>query len=299
MPIGGFRRYAELPDPPRERRVAGARSRFIGYGMHRHHGIHHQLSAANCDNAPGADRSANPRNTVCRQRFSLPARAVSVREENDLNVNWDPREYYKAPDVASSYDRTRFSSPAGRIFNRLERRALLRCLRGLPAGAEICDVPCGTGRLAEVLLEAGYRVTGLDISQAMLDEAQRKLGRFGARFKCRTADATRLQRPEQPFAAVICMRVLMHLPLPQQIEFLRSVSSQTDGPIIFNQSYDSGYQRARRNLKRMLGHQPPARFPITEGDLGQLLRQSGLREARRFWTARGISEGVFLVTEKQ
>jgi SAM-dependent methyltransferase len=160
-------------------------------------------------------------------------------------------------------------------------------------------VPCGTGRLAEVLLTAGYRVTGLDISQAMLDEAQRKLARFGARFTCRTADATQLQRPERPFAAVICMRVLMHFPLPQQIEFLRSVSSQTDGPVIFNQSYDSVYHRARRNLKRLLGHQPPARFPITEGDLRELLRACGLREVRRFWTARGISEGFFLVAAKQ
>jgi len=231
--------------------------------------------------------------------FSAPTRIASDAEERSLNVNWDPREHYKAPEIAASYDRTRFNSLPGRIFNRLERRALLRCLRGLPVGAEIVDVPCGTGRLAEVLLEAGYRVTGLDISQAMLDEAQRKLARFGARFTCRTADATQLQRPERPFAAVICMRVLMHFPLPQQIEFLRSVSSQTDGPVIFNQSYDSGYHRARRNLKRLLGHQPPARFPITEGDLRELLHACGLREVRRFWTARGISEGVFLVAAKQ
>ena len=216
-----------------------------------------------------------------------------------MNVNWDPREYYKAPDVAAAYDRSRFNSLAGRIFNRLERRALLRCLRDLPAGAEICDVPCGTGRLAAVLLEAGYRVTGLDISSAMLDEALRKLAHYGARFKCRTADATRLTRPEQPFAAVICMRVLMHFPLAQQIEFLKSVGSQTDGPVVFNQSYDSAYHRARRNLKRILGHQPSARFPITEGDLCELLRASGLREVRQFWTARGISEGFFLLAAKQ
>jgi SAM-dependent methyltransferase len=175
----------------------------------------------------------------------------------------------------------------------------LRCLRDLPPGAEICDVPCGTGRLAAVLLDAGYRVTGLDISPAMLDEARRKLAHYGARFKCRTADATRLRQPEQPFAAVICMRVLMHFPLPQQIEFLRSVSSQTDGPVVFNQSYDSLYHRARRGLKRLLGHQPSARFPITESDLGELLRATGLREVRRFWTARGISEGFFLLAVKR
>jgi SAM-dependent methyltransferase len=44
---------------------------------------------------------------------------------------------------------------------------------GLPDGAEILDLCCGTGQLARVLIENGYRVTGIDGSSRMLDFAKK------------------------------------------------------------------------------------------------------------------------------
>lgn len=43
-------------------------------------------------------------------------------------------------------------------------------------GAEILDCPCGFGRHALALAEAGYRVTGLDRSETLLAEAERRRG---------------------------------------------------------------------------------------------------------------------------
>ncbi len=43
-------------------------------------------------------------------------------------------------------------------------------------GAEILDCPCGFGRHALVLTEAGYRVTGLDRSPVLLAEAESRRG---------------------------------------------------------------------------------------------------------------------------
>jgi SAM-dependent methyltransferase len=45
---------------------------------------------------------------------------------------------------------------------------------GLPVGAPILDVPCGQGRHAHPLAEAGYDVTGLDYSPYLLDRARRR-----------------------------------------------------------------------------------------------------------------------------
>lgn len=215
-----------------------------------------------------------------------------------MRLNWDPREHYKDDRVAETYDSTRFDSLPGRIFNYLERRALLRAFAGLPAGGEIVDLPCGTGRLAAALLAADHRVTGIDISPAMLRQATQRLASFGERFTTRVGDAVDLARPTQPFAAALCARVLMHFPLDEQIAFLRGVARQTDGPIVFNQSYASRYQRARRRLKRLLGHPDPVAFPLSEADIGGLLAGAGLRERRRHWVAPGISEAFFLVAEK-
>jgi SAM-dependent methyltransferase len=43
---------------------------------------------------------------------------------------------------------------------------------GLPAGARILDVPCGQGRHAHLLAEAGYDVDGLDLSRELLARAR-------------------------------------------------------------------------------------------------------------------------------
>lgn len=45
-------------------------------------------------------------------------------------------------------------------------------LLGLPPGAEVLDVPCGHGRIANRLAGRGYRVTGLDSSELFLERAR-------------------------------------------------------------------------------------------------------------------------------
>jgi ubiquinone/menaquinone biosynthesis C-methylase UbiE len=44
----------------------------------------------------------------------------------------------------------------------------------LPFGAKILDVPCGQGRHAHLLAEAGYKVEGLDYSKHLLDVARKR-----------------------------------------------------------------------------------------------------------------------------
>lgn len=43
---------------------------------------------------------------------------------------------------------------------------------GLPAGAKVLDLCCGMGRHAMALEEAGYEVTGVDLSEVLLREAR-------------------------------------------------------------------------------------------------------------------------------
>ncbi len=45
-------------------------------------------------------------------------------------------------------------------------------LLGLPVGARVLDVPCGQGRHAHLLAEAGFRVDGLDYSRELLAAAR-------------------------------------------------------------------------------------------------------------------------------
>jgi ubiquinone/menaquinone biosynthesis C-methylase UbiE len=47
-------------------------------------------------------------------------------------------------------------------------------LLGLPSGARILDVPCGQGRHAHLLAEAGFEVDGLDYSEQLLAVARKR-----------------------------------------------------------------------------------------------------------------------------
>jgi 2-polyprenyl-3-methyl-5-hydroxy-6-metoxy-1,4-benzoquinol methylase len=213
-------------------------------------------------------------------------------------MNWNPDEHYKSHTVADEYDRKRFSSLAGRVFNYLEKRVITKCFASVPKGCTIADAPCGTGRLAEPLLAAGYRVHGLDISDEMLDVARRRLRGFADRFTSEVVDVKN-SRPREPlYDAALCARVLMHFPLDQQVEFLTGVAKLSRTTVVINHSLDSAYQRFRRRTKHWLGHQPSANYPISNAEIKELLQKSGLREVRRHRLVSLVSEAVYIVAER-
>jgi ubiquinone/menaquinone biosynthesis C-methylase UbiE len=57
-----------------------------------------------------------------------------------------------------------------------DRRDVARLidLLGLPSGARILDVPCGQGRHAHLLAEAGFDVDGIDLSNDLLKLARKR-----------------------------------------------------------------------------------------------------------------------------
>lgn len=61
---------------------------------------------------------------------------------------------------------------------------------GLPSGARILDVPCGQGRHAHLLAEAGYDVDGLDYSRDLIALAKRR--GTGARLRYTRGDMRKL-----------------------------------------------------------------------------------------------------------
>src|SRR5215211_8318952 len=52
--------------------------------------------------------------------------------------------------------------------------ARLLDVMGLPSGSKVLDVPCGQGRHAHLLAEAGFDVDGLDYSKELLDLARER-----------------------------------------------------------------------------------------------------------------------------
>jgi len=74
----------------------------------------------------------------------------------------------------------------------------------LPPGGRVLDMGCGTGRHAVELARRGYKVTGVDISSGMLDEARKAAEQAGVAVEWVQADAVRFT-PRQMFDAAICL----------------------------------------------------------------------------------------------
>lgn len=75
---------------------------------------------------------------------------------------------------------------------------------GLAPGASVLDVGCGVGRHAIPLAGLGFRVTGVDISDGMLERARARAAESGVEATWVQADVSR-ELPEGPFDAALCL----------------------------------------------------------------------------------------------
>jgi ubiquinone/menaquinone biosynthesis C-methylase UbiE len=96
-----------------------------------------------------------------------------------LSAEWKPQiNEFKASRfdfnlIADSYD-SWYVGRRGAMYDRLERKLIASLL---PAGAEgkkLLEVGCGTGHWSRFFSEFGFRVTGVDISERMINAALQK-----------------------------------------------------------------------------------------------------------------------------
>jgi SAM-dependent methyltransferase len=78
--------------------------------------------------------------------------------------------------VAPTYDR---SNDENRTLCEMRRRTLAAVTKHVPAGSSIIDLGCGPGCDAEQLARGGYRVTAIDWSPGMVDQARRRVQSAG------------------------------------------------------------------------------------------------------------------------
>jgi len=74
----------------------------------------------------------------------------------------------------------------------------------LPAGSSIIDIGCGTGRHSIELAKRGLKVTGIDISEGMLKEAEKTSRDANVKVRFIKADAVKF-RTDEKFDAAVCL----------------------------------------------------------------------------------------------
>lgn len=84
------------------------------------------------------------------------------------------------------------------------------------AARTVLDVGCGTGELSLVFAEMGYQVTGIDISEKMLETARAKAQARKLDIVYTTGDAENPQFSDESFDVVFNRHLLWTLPHPQE-----------------------------------------------------------------------------------
>ena len=108
------------------------------------------------------------------------------------------------------------------------------------------DLCCGTGALSVYLLEAGYRVVGIDLSEAMLAHARENARRFADAGRARFvhADASDFSVDERFGLVVSTFDALNHLESEEALRgCFRSVLRVCDGAFVFDLNTRAGLRR--------------------------------------------------------
>ncbi|MGI6551769.1 MAG: class I SAM-dependent methyltransferase [Bacillota bacterium] len=119
--------------------------------------------------------------------------------------------------IAHEYDDW-YKTPLGATVDRVERELVWEMLDPQP-GQELLDLGCGTGLYAIDLARQGLRVTGLDISSAMLEKAREKSRQLGLDINFIQGDATCLPFADQTFDSILSVTAFEFITEPEK--FLR------------------------------------------------------------------------------
>jgi len=153
----------------------------------------------------------------------------------------------------------RFERGSRRRTDRRERRALQRLLAGLPEVRTVLDVPTGAGRLLPTLAAGGRRVLGIDAARQILAHA---VVRPESVLGLCQADAMALPLADDAVDAIVCNRLLHHLPAAAErarvLSELRRVSRYyvIVSFFDFHRAGGWGFGTLRRWLKRLRGRRP-------------------------------------------
>jgi 2-polyprenyl-3-methyl-5-hydroxy-6-metoxy-1,4-benzoquinol methylase len=158
-------------------------------------------------------------------------------------------DYYADPAMARSFEERRFGGPIGQLIAAEQARVLANMI-GRIQDRTILDVGTGTGRAALLLARGAARVTAVDASEEMLEEARKRAAEQMVKVNFLRGDAHHLDFKDRSFDVVVCLRVLMHT--PDWHRSLGELCRVADRLVIFDYPSASSVAIAQSAVRRVL-----------------------------------------------
>jgi SAM-dependent methyltransferase len=178
-----------------------------------------------------------------------------------------------------------------------ERRCLVQLIGGIPAGSLVLDLPCGTGRVTRLIAEAGHRVIAGDSSLAMVEATRAHLLPRFPELTAQVMDARDTRLAGQCVDAVVCNRLLHHLPdAASRIAVLQELARVSRGPVIVSFSCSFGLDVViQRSMRRLQGRQLRHYHPISLQQFRSEFVAAGLQPVASRSVLWGLSRMRYLV----
>lgn len=186
---------------------------------------------------------------------------------------------------AATYDEGMEGDHARRLYQHVVGEAV-RAVAGMPA-PRVLDLGCGTGALAERLLDAilGCGLTGVDLSPRMVEVAR---ARLAGRAEVLLGDAERLPFHDAAFDVVVCNDSFHHYPDPERAAFQAWRVLVAGGVLVLGDVWQPAPARALMNAWMPRSHEGDVRI-YSEAELRDIL---GAWFSRVSWRRVGVTACV-------
>ena len=155
-----------------------------------------------------------------------------------------------------------------------ERRAIDRCLSHTSRVASVCDVPCGPGRLFEVWRDRGWRVTGMDLSEEMVEASRVRHQQLELGGEIIHHNA--FEPSETVVDLVASIRFVYYFEKEKRIELIRSLAEISNRYLLL-QYKTVETRKGRKNANKPLNkNRAYAKYHCTNREIAEEIAEAGL-----------------------
>lgn len=214
--------------------------------------------------------------------------------------DWEAKKrHYQREDVVEKYNKVRFKGGFHGRTTVNKWKMIQRAVAGLEGISRVLDLPCGTGRFTQQILEHGWKLVNGDISLPMLRSAREVGENHPALIGSARFDAEHLPFADGSLDLVISICFLMHVPRSVRPGIFREYARVSKRYVVLDVRHKYCLNTWFKHIRRLFSSKvklPEHRYNMAE--LEEDIKAGGLSIVRKVWNWPPFSEKLVLLCEK-
>ena len=204
----------------------------------------------------------------------------------------------RRPEKAASYNVKYEREFHKRLSNRTERRLLEHLLSRAGHVERLLDVPCGAGRLSDVLARSTDQLYEADYAYPMLEYARSNAQSYSP--EAVNANAFELPFGDDAFGMVVSIRLNHHIPAREdRLRHLRELCRVSSRWVLVTIFDEAGLKNRLIGLRRRLGTRRRPKKTLSLAEVGETVADQGFRLVEVGRISRLLSGHAFLLLERR